>query len=155
MEAKTAGDRNEGFQKLAMVLTPFALASSLFSVNPQALPFETTSHNFISALFLMLLLVPLLLVLLPIASSILDSANKRAAAWLMRSPKKGTPASVGDSSIPGDLDSVVVVNPVIEDEERGFSLPFNGGELPGRSLGTRSLTGTSILDGLTLASASF
>ncbi len=154
MEAKNAGDRSEGFQKLAMVLTPFALASSLFSVNPQALPFETTSHNFISALFLMLLLVPLLMVLLPIASSILDSANKRATTWLLRSPKKGMPAGVGDSSMPSDLDSVVV-NPVLEDEERGFSLPFNGGELPGRSLGTRSLTGGSILDGLTLASASF
>ena len=147
MEAKNAGDRNEGFQKLAMVLTPFALASSLFSVNPQALPFETTSHNFISALFLMLILVPLLLVLLPVASSMLDSANKRAAAWLLRSPKKGVPASGGDSSAPSDLDSVVV-NPVLEDEERGFSLP-------GRSLGTRSLSGTSTLDGLTLASPSF
>ncbi len=179
MEAKTAGDRNEWSQHLAIrVLTPVMLAAAIFSVNKEALPFALTSNNLILAILLLVVLIQFLLFLMPILSPHVDSAKNSAMDWLKKGRVGGCLGAEDDSE---DADGANKTDDGMarrrlgqkrededgdesyrmfrrrtlkpHDEENGFTaLDKDNG--PPKSIGTRSLTKNSSWDTATIAPSS-
>ncbi len=160
MEAKAAGDRNEGLELLALkVVTPFALSASLFSVNAAALPFDLNPRNFAYAVILFIFMIPALQFALPLLSSKLDLARTELVAWLrLREKAQASLRQMEEGSRTENEGEIVTTDPqrnlpvaesiLAEERDTGYVRSLTP-DLSGRVLRTRALGRNSTWSGST------